>query len=75
MRIAVSTVAFERKLFPEDTFRDRTLAGVQIKSLAPEDDGAAMLISWLEEGVFEGITERKSISRGNERMLMFGNFF
>ena len=75
IRIAISTIAYERRLFPSDFFRDSSsfvffvvqlfkslsaiftgvLAGTNIKALNPEDENSKLLVSWLEDGVFEGL--------------------
>jgi len=58
MRIAISTIAFERGLFSEDCFEDKTLMGVDIKSLSNFEDNSSQLLAWLEEGVFEALEKQ-----------------
>lgn len=55
MRTAISAVCYLRNLFPEKCFVDRTISGIQIKSLIPANKEARTLIDWLEKGVFHAL--------------------
>lgn len=66
LRTAISSISYLRHLFPEDCFADKSLAGIHIKSLLPQNGEAATLCKWLEEGVFE------ALSRKYLRALIFG---
>ncbi|EFC42471.1 meiotic specific asynaptic protein [Naegleria gruberi] len=58
MRTAISSVCYLRNLFPEDCFQDKSLSGIQIKSLQPSNEEARTLIDWLEKGVFEALKKK-----------------
>ncbi|KAL9658557.1 hypothetical protein ABK040_006096 [Willaertia magna] len=66
MRTAISSISYLRNLFPEDCFQDRTISGIQIKSLIPSNPEAKTLIDWLEKGVFEALKKKYL------RVIIFG---
>lgn len=66
MRTAISTVCYLRNIFPEDCFSDKSLSGVNIKSLQPSNDESKTLIDWMEKGVFEALKKKYL------RVIIFG---
>ncbi|KAG2375185.1 hypothetical protein C9374_010189 [Naegleria lovaniensis] len=66
MRTAISSVCYLRNIFPEDCFQDKSLSGINIKSLQPANDEARTLIDWLEKGVFEALKKKYL------RVIIFG---
>jgi len=58
MRTATSTICYLRNLFPEECFIDRSISGLQIKSLQPESKESKTLIDWLEKGVFDALQKK-----------------
>eukprot|EP01059_Diplonema_ambulator_P014980 TRINITY_DN26025_c0_g1_i1.p1 TRINITY_DN26025_c0_g1~~TRINITY_DN26025_c0_g1_i1.p1 ORF type:complete len:212 (+),score=56.95 TRINITY_DN26025_c0_g1_i1:48-638(+) len=58
MRMAVSTIAYLRNIFPDESFTDKTLSGVNLKSLVPNCKEVRMVIDWLEKGVFDALQKQ-----------------
>lgn len=56
LRSSLSSIAYLRYLFPEESFTDSQLAGLKIKSLVPKDNPEIQaLTDWLEKGVFDAL--------------------
>ena len=66
MITTISSVCYLRNLFPEDCFQDKSLSGIQIKSLQPANEESRTLIDWLEKGVFEALKKKYL------RVIIFG---
>eukprot|EP01105_Mastigella_eilhardi_P028073 TRINITY_DN9020_c0_g1_i5.p1 TRINITY_DN9020_c0_g1~~TRINITY_DN9020_c0_g1_i5.p1 ORF type:complete len:477 (-),score=136.57 TRINITY_DN9020_c0_g1_i5:59-1489(-) len=58
LRTSLSCLTYLRHLFPEDCYEDKVLAGVHIKSLQGVNAESALLVKWLEEGVFDALTKK-----------------
>eukprot|EP01063_Lacrimia_lanifica_P000579 TRINITY_DN1030_c0_g1_i8.p1 TRINITY_DN1030_c0_g1~~TRINITY_DN1030_c0_g1_i8.p1 ORF type:complete len:525 (+),score=151.55 TRINITY_DN1030_c0_g1_i8:73-1647(+) len=58
MRTSVSTVTYLRNVFPEDSYTDRVISGVGIKSLVANNDETRTVIDWLEKGVFDALQKQ-----------------
>ncbi|KAJ4462119.1 hypothetical protein PAPYR_1298 [Paratrimastix pyriformis] len=57
-RASIYSIAFNRKLFPEECFVEKTIGGLTVKSLTPANEDAHKLIAWLEEGVFDALEKK-----------------
>ena len=55
LRIGISAIAYLRHLFPEDCFADQSLAGMNLKLLMSTTEESRLLVSWLEDGVFQAL--------------------
>ena len=70
LRVCVSTICFQRALFPPDCFRQKKLSGIAVQHLQCKtkdkltnkvivhNEEGALLTSWLEEGVFDALQKR-----------------
>ncbi|KAJ5066293.1 horma domain-containing protein [Anaeramoeba ignava] len=59
LRTTISSIAYLRYLFPEENFYDRSIAGINIKSLQPLGNSEAkQLCDWLEYGVFDALSKK-----------------
>lgn len=57
-RTAISSICYLRGLFSEDCFSDRSVVGLNIKSLTTGNRQAAKIVGWLEDGVFDALERR-----------------
>lgn len=57
-RTAISSVCYLRGLFPENCFSDRSVVGLNIKSLTTSNKQVAKIVEWLEDGVFDALEKR-----------------
>ena len=59
LRTSISSIAYLRYLFPEESFQDTQLAGLKIKSLARKSNPeVSALCDWMEQGVFDAIEKK-----------------
>eukprot|EP01080_Neovahlkampfia_damariscottae_P005643 gene5643-9459_t len=58
IRTSISTICYLRNLFPDESFQQRSLVGIQINSLLPKSKEAQTLIDWMEKGVFDAINKK-----------------
>ena len=58
MRCSISTIAYLRNVFPDENFADRTMSGVNLKSLLPNSEETQLVIEWLEKGVFDALQKQ-----------------
>ena len=57
-RTAISSICYPRGLFSEECFSDRSVVGLNIKSLTTGNRQAARIVGWLEDGVFDALERR-----------------
>eukprot|EP01135_Chromosphaera_perkinsii_P004811 Nk52_evm42s296 gene=Nk52_evmTU42s296 len=56
LKTTISNISYLRNLFPEDTFHDRGLEGLQLKVLKRGNcPGADLLMNWMEKGCFDAL--------------------
>lgn len=60
LAIAVSSIAYIRQLFPDDSFSERTIDGMKVKILK-NDENTKMLIEWMA-GVYDAV-EKEYLKR------------
>ena len=59
LRLSLSTIAYLRNFFDDECFTDkRTSGGLRLKSLVGKTDEAALMIDWLEKGVFDAFDKK-----------------
>ena len=70
LRVCISSICYQRALFPPDCFKQKRLSGIQVqhlqckvkdkktKQIIVHNEEGALVTSWLEEGVFDALTKR-----------------
>ena len=59
LRLSLSTIAYLRNFFDDECFTDKgTCGGLRLKILVGKTDEAALMIDWLEKGVFDAFDKK-----------------